>query len=127
MIAAMLAHLKSVLPDDRPVLVLADRGIGTSPALCKAVAALGWHYLFRVVKTVKVKTERGKLSPYAEIKKGGRWAASGIVFITQGQDSRAYSRDLGEGLCRALDLGHEWSEINRARICHAQLAGTGLP
>ena len=46
---------------------------------------MGWHYLFRVVKTVKVKTERGKLSPYAEIKKGGRWAASGIVFITQGR------------------------------------------
>lgn len=85
MIAAMFAQLKTVLPDNRAVLVLADRGIGTSPALCKAVAALGWHYLFRVVKTVKIRTERGELLPYAEIKQGGRWAASGIVFITQGR------------------------------------------
>lgn len=85
MITGMLAQLKTVLPDDRPALVLADRGIGNSPALCKAVEALGWHYLFRVVKTVKIKTDRGKLLPYAEIKKGGRWAASGVVFITQGR------------------------------------------
>ena len=41
MIAAMLAQLKTVLPDDWPVMVLADRGIGNSPAFCKAVEALG--------------------------------------------------------------------------------------
>ena len=41
MIAALLGQLKSVLPDDRQVMVLADRGIGNSPALCKAVEALG--------------------------------------------------------------------------------------
>ena len=28
------------------VLVLADRGIGTSPDLCRAVAGIGWHYGF---------------------------------------------------------------------------------
>ena len=61
MIATMLGQLKSVLPADRPVTVLADRGIGNSPALCKAVASLGWHYLFRVPKTVKIKTDDGKL------------------------------------------------------------------
>ena len=98
MIAAMLAQLKSVLSEDRPVLVLADRGIGTSPALCKAVAALGWQYLFRVVKTVKIKTDRGKLLPHAEIKKGGRWAAGGIVFITQGRIP-AYIRAIWEKDC----------------------------
>lgn len=98
MIAAMLAQLKTVLPDNRPVLVLADRGIGTSPALCKAVEALGWKYLFRVVKTVKIKTERGKLLPYAEIKKGGRWAASGTVFITQGRIA-AHIRAIWEKDC----------------------------
>lgn len=81
----MLAQLKSVLPDDRPVIVLADRGIGNSPALCKAVEALGWHYLFRVPKTVKIKTDGGILHPYKAVNKGGRWSASGSVFIKRGK------------------------------------------
>ena len=85
MIAAMLGQLKTGLPDDKPVLVLADRGIGNSPALCKAVDALGWHYLFRVPKTVKIKTDRGTLHPYKEVRKGGRWRASGSVFIKRGK------------------------------------------
>lgn len=85
MITGMLAQLKTVLPADRPVLVMADRGIGNSPALCKAVAALGWHYQFRVPKTVKIKTENGIMHPYKEVKKGGRWAASGLVFIKRGR------------------------------------------
>ncbi len=70
MIAAMLAQLKTVLPDDRPVMGLADRGIGNSTALCKAVEALGWHYLFRVPKTVKIKTDGGILHPHKEVNKG---------------------------------------------------------
>jgi len=85
MIATMLGQIKSVLPDDRPVLVLADRGIGNSPALCRAVAALGWHYLFRVPKTVKIKTDGGKLHPFKEVNKGGRWSASGLVFVKRGR------------------------------------------
>jgi len=85
MIAAMLGHLKTALPNDRRVLVLADRGIGNSPALCRAVDSLGWRYLFRIPNTVKIITARGALLPCEEIKKGGRWGASGIVFITKGQ------------------------------------------
>lgn len=85
MIADMLAQLKTVLPADRPVMVLADRGIGNSPALCKAVEALGWHYLFRVPKTVKIKTDSGILHPYKQVQQGGRWRASGSVFIKRGK------------------------------------------
>ncbi|MCY4018418.1 MAG: transposase [Chloroflexi bacterium] len=85
MITAMLKQIKAALPDDRPVLLMADRGIGNSPALCRAVEVLGWHYLFRIPNTVKIITARGALFPCQEIKKGGRWAASGIVFITKGQ------------------------------------------
>lgn len=98
MIAAMLGQLKAFMPDDRPVRVLADRGIGTSPSLCRAVETLGWRYLFRVVKTVKIKTDTGKLWPYAEVKKGGRWAASGIVFTAKGRIS-AHIRVIWEKGC----------------------------
>lgn len=85
MIAGMLSQIKSVLPDDRPVLLLADRGIGTSPALCKEVEALGWHYLFRITKQCKILTDAGEFTPYKEVKKGGRWSASGTVFIKRGR------------------------------------------
>ena len=85
MIAGMLAQIKKVMPDDRPVLVLADRGIGNSPALCRAVSGLGWQYLFRVPKTVKIKTDGGIAHPYKEVRKGGRWRASGSVFIKRGR------------------------------------------
>ena len=96
MIATMLSQIKAVLPDDRTVLVQADRGIGTSPDLCKAVEKLGWHYLFRVLKTVKIKTESGVVNPYSEVKKGGRWSASGSVFIKRGQIP-AHVRAIWEG------------------------------
>ncbi len=45
--------------------------IATMLGQLKAVAALSWCYLFRVVKTVKIKTASGPLSPYAEISKSG--------------------------------------------------------
>ena len=61
------------------------RAIGNSPALCKAVEALGWHYLFRVPKTVKIKTDSGILHPYKQVQQGGRWRASGSVFIKRGK------------------------------------------
>ena len=98
MIAAMLARLKTVMPEDRSVLVLTDRGIGTSPALCRAIDALGWHYLLRVVKSVKIETDRGRLLPHEEIKRGGRWAASGTVFITKGRIT-AHIRAIWEKGC----------------------------
>ena len=85
MIGNMLSQIKAALPDDRPVLLLADRGIGTSPDLCKVVEELGWHYLFRVLRTVKILTDSGEMLPYKAVKKGGRWSASGSVFIKRGR------------------------------------------
>jgi hypothetical protein len=37
------------------VLVEADRGIGCSPTLLKTIARLGWYYLVRVLKTVRLR------------------------------------------------------------------------
>ena len=98
MIAGLLAQIKAALPDDREVMVQADRGIGTSADLCKAVEALGWHYLFRVQKTVKIMTDQGVLLPYKEVRKGGRWSASGSVFIKRGRIP-AHVRAIWEGNC----------------------------
>lgn len=48
LIEGLLKQVQAVLPTDREVIVEADRGIGTSPDLVRAVRKLGWHYLFRV-------------------------------------------------------------------------------
>lgn len=120
MIAAMLEHLKTAMPDDRSVLVMADRGIGTSPALCQAVAALGWQYLFRVVNTVKIKTDSGILHPYSEVKRGGRWSASGLVFTNRGKIPAhipvIWGRDRAEPWILVTNnpslTGHEYAKRN---------------
>jgi Transposase DDE domain len=67
------------------VLVLADRGIGTSPDLCRAVAALGWHYLFRVTCQTKIVTRAGALTIAQQVQPVEIWAAHGTVFKQRGR------------------------------------------
>lgn len=85
MIEALLKQVKAGLSDELEVLVLADRGIGTSPDLCRAVATLGWHYLFRVTCQTKVITETGALTIAQQVQPGEIWAAAGEVFKKRGQ------------------------------------------
>lgn len=85
MIQTLLQHVKAGLPGDSEVLVLADRGIGTSPELCRAVAALGWHYLFRVTCQTKIVTDQGALTIAAQVQPGEIWAAEGLVFKKRGR------------------------------------------
>lgn len=84
LIAGLLAHLKAGIPAGVQVLVEADRGIGTSPDLCRAVAALGWHYLFRVTCQTKIVTDSGDLTIAQQVQAGEIWAARGQVFKKRG-------------------------------------------
>lgn len=85
MIQALLTQVKAGLTDEVEVLVLADRGIGTSPALCRAVEALGWRYLFRVTSQTKVVTAAGDVTIAQQVQAGERWAGSGMVFKQRGR------------------------------------------
>jgi len=85
MIEQLLKCVRSGLPAGKTVLVLADRGIGTSPALCRAVQALGWRYLFRVTCQSKICTEKGDFTIAASVREGEVWAASGTVFKRRGR------------------------------------------
>jgi hypothetical protein len=85
MIHTLLQQVKAGLPSDIEVLVLADRGIGTSPELCRAVADLGWHYLFRVTCQTKIVTENGALTIAAQVQPGEIWAADGLIFKKRGR------------------------------------------
>jgi hypothetical protein len=84
MIENLLQQVKAGLPAGRTVLVLADRGIGTSPDLCRAVERLGWSYLFRVTCQTKIVTDVGALTIAAQVQPGEIWAADGMVFKKRG-------------------------------------------
>ena len=53
MIMYMLNTVKQVLPAGMTPLVITDRGLGNSPALCKAIKDMGWDYELRLPKNVK--------------------------------------------------------------------------
>jgi hypothetical protein len=120
LIADLLGQVKASLPEGVEVLVLADRGIGTSPALCRAVAQLGWHYLFRVTCQTKVITAQGEATIAQQVHPGEIWAASGRIFKKRGQIP-AHARALwsvGYGQPWALVTndprltGHEYARRN---------------
>jgi hypothetical protein len=64
------------------VLVLADRGIGTSPDWWRAVAGtMG----FRVPCQTKIETEEGGDTLAQQVKPGEMWASSGQIFKKRGR------------------------------------------
>lgn len=85
MIAKLLQAVKQGLDAEREVVVLADRGIGTSPDLCRAVIALGWCYLFRVTSQTKVCTETADFAIAGMTERGQRRSVDGAVFKTNGR------------------------------------------
>lgn len=84
LIEALLRAIKAHLPVGTEVLVLADRGIGTSPELCRVVARLEWSYLFRVTCQTSILTQQGALTIARQVQPGEIWAASGLVFKRRG-------------------------------------------
>ena len=85
MIVAMLRLIQKAMPADMEALLLADRGIGTSPQLCQQVDAMGLKYLFRITKQSKIITEDGEYTIHDQVKAGEIWSASGKVFKKRGR------------------------------------------
>ncbi len=81
-ITQLLKLVKAGLPTDGRVVVQADRGIGTSPDLVRAVRRLGWHYLFRVQGLTKLITRDGHEHTLAEQPSG--WSGYGLLFKQRG-------------------------------------------
>ena len=74
------------LPAGVVPLVEVDRGLGTSPALIRAIEARGWHYLFRVQCSVKLTTFQGKTKALGHLVAPGEyWSGRGIVFKKRGK------------------------------------------
>lgn len=85
MIRALLEQVKAGIGDDVSVLVLADRGIGCSPALCRVVEGLAWHYLFRVTCQTKIVTDDADYTIARQVQPGEVWMQAGRVFKQRGQ------------------------------------------
>lgn len=86
MIKGLLEQVKAGIPARiRRVVVLADRGIGTSPELCRVVDQLGWNYLFRVTCQSKIVTPTGDYTIALQVQPGQSWQASGLVFKQRGR------------------------------------------
>jgi hypothetical protein len=66
LIDTLLAQIAPALPPGVPVLVQADRGIGTSPGLMAAVERRHWHYLFRVQASVQLVLADGRKLSFGE-------------------------------------------------------------
>jgi hypothetical protein len=85
LIEKLLKIIKEGIAQEREVVVLADRGIGTSPTLCQVVADLGWFYLFRVTCQTKVCTQEDEFTIAKMVTSGQQWSLAGSVFKTHGR------------------------------------------
>lgn len=87
MIAELLAWVQRGVPRGKHVRVLADRGIGTSPALMRAIMAMNWTFLFRVTRQSKIILPGGQeVTFYDQVQQPGEhYAASGTVFKKRGR------------------------------------------
>lgn len=93
MIVRLLEQVKQGIGEGIAVLVLADRGIGCSPDLCRAVERLGWRYLFRVTCQTKLVTEEAEYTIAQQVQPGEIWAQTGRVFKQRGRiPARALAR-----------------------------------
>lgn len=81
----LLQVVQKAMPVTYAVYVLADRGIGTSPDLCHAVANLGWYYLFRVTCQTKIVTDADEYTIYQQVEVGQSWQAQGLIFKKRGR------------------------------------------
>lgn len=86
MIVTLLKQVQQGMPTGIKVRVLADRGIGTSPALMRGIMEMGWTFLFRVTKQSKIVLDDGQaVCFYDQVKQvGERYDACGFVFKKRG-------------------------------------------
>ncbi len=80
-IAMLLAKVLEALPGDAPPIVEADRGIGNSSKMMRAVSRLGLSLVFRIKQSSIIHTRRGskhRLSALAKV--GETWRGSGWLF-----------------------------------------------
>ncbi len=87
----LLGRLRLALPaGDAQALLLADRGLGTSPAWQQVLTEQGWEYLLRVQRTTRLRLPTGKAQALGHlVGYGQRWSGRGQVFKKAGWQWRS--------------------------------------
>jgi hypothetical protein len=85
LITDLVARVLPSIPVNVPVWLLADRGIGTSPALMQAVEGRGCHVLFRVQGSTRFRSLDGREHALRSLGvRGQAWQSVGDVFKKAG-------------------------------------------
>lgn len=81
----LLEQLRAILPPDQAVLLLADRGLGTSPTWQARLSEMDWRYLLRVQRTTLIRLDGQKAQPLARLVGYGQtWTGRAQVFKKAG-------------------------------------------
>lgn len=81
----LLEQLKRHLPADQARLVLADRGLGTSPTWQATLRDRDWPYLLRVQRSTRIRRPNHKPQPLRQmVGYGQRWTGRAQVFKKAG-------------------------------------------
>lgn len=85
LISELLQQLRAALPHDQAVLLLADRGLGTSPTWQERLSEMNWRYLLRVQRTTLIRLKGHKPQPLARLVGYGQlWTGRAQVFKKAG-------------------------------------------
>jgi hypothetical protein len=86
LIKTLLSWIAPSVPSGIIPLVQADRGIGTSPDLLRAIERLGWYFEVRVQKNTRLRREAEPDCPLAALvsQAGQTWRGTGQVFKKAG-------------------------------------------
>jgi hypothetical protein len=85
LILGLLRQIEDVLPGGMRVCVQADEGIGTSPELMRAIAGLGWNFLFRIQGSAHLLLDgKDDCEVRSLVEPDGYWTGSGRMFKTDG-------------------------------------------
>jgi hypothetical protein len=81
----LLSRLRAVVPTDQPMVLLADRGLGTSPQWQQRLSEMNWDYLLRVQRSTLVRLPQEKPQPARRLVGYGQvWTGRAQVFKKAG-------------------------------------------
>jgi Transposase DDE domain len=81
----LLDHLRELIPSEQAVLLLADRGLGTSPTWQAHLCESNWPYLLRVQRSTRIRLPNAKPQPLRHlVGYGQRWTGRAQVFKKAG-------------------------------------------
>jgi hypothetical protein len=119
----LLAQLRQRLPADQEVIVLADRGLGTSPTWQAHLQEVGWTYLLRVQRSTRIRLPNRKAQPLRYLVGYGQtWTGRAQVFKKAGWQWKwvymTWEVGYREPLCLFSNQAFLSADIYRVRFQH---------